>query len=68
MSIEFNSILSLWMCLINCVNQEFGMTSKKRENYRDAGNGKYISKEVAKKSDPRTWVKEVEKISPPKKK
>lgn len=56
------------MCLINCVNQEFGMTSKKRENYRDAGNGKYISKEVAKKSDPRTWVKEVETISPPKKK
>jgi hypothetical protein len=44
------------------------MANKKRENYRDAGTGRYIPEDVAKRRDPRTWVKETEKVSPTKKK
>lgn len=43
------------------------MANKKRENYRDAGTGQYIPKDVAQHRDPRTWVKETEKVSPSKK-
>ena len=43
------------------------MATKKRENYRDAGTGQYIPKNIAQKRDPRTWVKETEKPRSPKK-
>ena len=42
------------------------MATKKRDLYRDAGSGRIISPDQAKRQNPKTWVKE--KVSVPSKK
>lgn len=40
----------------------------KKEVYRSADDGRFMSKQDAKRTDPKTWVKETIKTPPPPKK